>query len=105
MDILDKIEKMRLERGWSVYQLALLSGLTDKCIYNWYKRDTVPTIKTLSAICNAFGVTLSQFFAEGSLLEVTEEQKELFDDYSALSPAQKSSVKAMIAAFKDDARH
>lgn len=104
MDVLKKIEKMRIERGLSIYQLALLSGLTDKCIYNWYKRNTLPTIKTLSAICDAFGVTLSQFFAEDTLLEVNEEQKQLIDDFNALTPAQKNSVKAMIHAFKEDAR-
>ena len=36
MNVLDKIEKLRLDRGWSVYRLAEKAGITDKCIYNWY---------------------------------------------------------------------
>ena len=33
MNVLDKIEKLRLDRGWSVYRLAEKAGITDKCIY------------------------------------------------------------------------
>ena len=42
MNVLDKIEKLRLDRGWSVYRLAEKAGITDKCIYNWYNRNTMP---------------------------------------------------------------
>lgn len=44
MNVLDKIEKLRLDRGWSVYRLAEKAGITDKCIYNWYNRNTMPSI-------------------------------------------------------------
>ena len=33
MNVLDKIEKLRLDRGWSVYRLAEKAGITDKYIY------------------------------------------------------------------------
>ena len=29
MNVLDKIEKLRLDRGWSVYRLAEKAGITD----------------------------------------------------------------------------
>ena len=45
MNVLDKIEKLRLDRGWSVYRLAEKAGITDKCIYNWYNRNTMPSIE------------------------------------------------------------
>lgn len=102
IDILDKIEKMRTERGWSVYRLAELSGVTSKCIYNWYHRDSsVPTITALQKICNAFGITLSQFFAEDNLVEVNAELKQLFSDWSSLTDSQKVAVKTMIDTFKN----
>lgn len=47
MNVLDKIEKLRLDRGWSVYRLAEKAGITDKCIYNWYNRNTMPSIETI----------------------------------------------------------
>ena len=33
MNVLDKIEKLRLDRGWSVYRLAEKAGITDNYIY------------------------------------------------------------------------
>lgn len=100
MNVLDKIEKLRLDRGWSVYRLAEKAGITDKRIYNWYNRNTMPSIETIEKICEAFGMTLSQFFAEGNLIEVDEELKELFDDWSSLTEEQKKAVKVMINTFK-----
>ena len=99
MDILRKIEKLRTDRGWSVYRLAEKLGLTDKCIYNWYHRNTVPTIQTIEQICDAFGLTLSQFFAEGNLIEVDDELSQLFDNWRSLNEEQKKAVKIMIETF------
>jgi len=93
MDVLRKIETLRLERGWTVYRLAELSGLTDKCIYNWYLRNTIPTLETLQKVCDAFGITLSQFFSEGNLVEVDAELKGVFDDWAALTAMQKEAVR------------
>ena len=100
MNVLDKIEKLRLDRGWSVYGLAEKARITDNCIYNWYNRNTMPSIETIEKICEAFGMTLSQFFAEGNLIEVDEELKELFDDWRSLTEEQKKAVKVMINTFK-----
>lgn len=64
MDILGKIVQYRLERNWSEYQLAEKSGLTQSTISSWYRKNMLPTIPSLSKICDAFGITLSQFFLE-----------------------------------------
>lgn len=99
-DVLIRIEKLRTERGWSVYRLAELSGLTDKCIYNWYKRGTIPTIDTIRKVCDAFGITLSQLFATGNLIEVDDDLKELFSDWINLTEEQKNAVKVIIKIMK-----
>ena len=100
MDVLRRIETLRLERGWTVYRLAELSGLTDKCIYNWYLRNTVPTLETLQKVCDAFGITLSQFFSEGNLVDVDDELKGVFDDWIALTSEQMAAVRLFIIANK-----
>ena len=100
MDVLRRIETLRLERGWTVYRLAELSGLTDKCIYNWYLRNTVPTLETLQKVCDAFGITLSQFFSEGNLVDVDDELKGVFDDWIALTSEQKAAVRLMMKPLR-----
>ena len=49
----------------------------------------MPSIPTLEAICQGYGITLSQFFAEGEMVELTPDLKEVFDSWSSLSPEQK----------------
>ena len=61
MDVLERLRKLLQERGWSEYRLAQVSGLNESTISNIYRRNTLPTIPTLEAICKAFGITLSQF--------------------------------------------
>jgi len=64
MLILEKIDALRRERGWSVNNLAMEAMLTQSTLNNLYMRKAEPKISTLRAICGAFGITLAEFFAE-----------------------------------------
>lgn len=64
-DVLQEITRLRLERNWSEYELAKHAGLSQSTISTWYRKNQVPTIQTLEKVCKGFGITLSQFFAEG----------------------------------------
>ena len=57
----------------------------------------VPTIPSLEKICVAFGITLSQLFAEGDILvSLTESQQKLLDRWARLSEEQQAVVFALI---------
>lgn len=73
MDVIGKIEKLMKERGWSAYKLADESALTPSTVGNMFSRGTVPTIYTLQQICEAFGITLAEFFAEEVTLNSQDE--------------------------------
>ena len=100
MDTNEKIKRIMDERGWTPYRLAKESGLSDATIGNIFRRNTLPTLPTLEAICKGFKITLAQFFAEGDIVEITPELKELFDDWVNLTPDQKDAVKTMLKAMK-----
>ena len=53
---------------------------------------TVPTIATLEQICDTLGVTLSQFFADGDVVEMTEDLEEFYSAWLALSPDKRKNV-------------
>ena len=99
MDTLGRLRQLLTERGWTEYRLAKESGLSDSTIKNIYKRNTQPTIETLEAICRGFGITLSQFFAEGDMVEMTPELKELFGYWMPLTLEQKKATLMMVKAF------
>lgn len=92
-DILQEITRLRLARGWSEYELAQNSGLTQSTISTWYRKRQTPTIQTLDKVCGGLGISLSQFFAEGTdAVYLTDEQKEMLDNWAALNNAQKKAV-------------
>ena len=71
MDTKNRIKELMDERGWTIYELSKRSGLAQTTISNMWKRNTEPTIPSLRALCNGFGITLAQFFAEGVLQKTT----------------------------------
>ena len=98
MDVNDKLRKMLKNRGWTEYKMSKYSGLSESTIGNIFSRNTVPSIATLEAICKAFGITLSQFFADddSELVELNDELKELFNDWMTLSKEQKEAVSQLL---------
>ena len=96
-DVLQEITKLRLERGWSEYELAKNTGLSQSTISTWYGKGQVPTIQTLEKVCRGFGKTLSQFFAEGDdAIFLTQAQKEMLDHWSVLNPKQREVVTELL---------
>ena len=77
MDILKRIVDLRKERNWTEYQLAEHSGLTQSTISLWYRKSMLPTIPSLSKICDAFGITLSEFFLEDNNKTVMLNEQQL----------------------------
>ena len=100
MDAKERIRQLMQERGWSEYRLAVASGLSQSTIANIFNRNTIPSVPTLESICNGFGITLAQFFAEGNLVELSPEQQEMFAEWSSLSKDQKDALAQLIQVMK-----
>lgn len=100
MDAKQRIRELMDERGWSEYRLAVASGLSQSTVANIFNRNTTPSIATLESICGGLGITLSQFFAEGDMVELSPEQKEMFAAWSSLSAEQKQILQQLIAVMK-----
>ena len=90
LDVQQHIRELMEERGWSEYKLAKMANLPQSTISNLFKRNNVPTLYTLEAICKAFGMTLAQFFSEG------KEQRALFAKWATLSEEQKRVLLELI---------
>ena len=69
MDALRKINRMRLERGWSIYRLSVESDLPQSTLINMFNRETQPSIATLEAICKALDCQ------PGDILEFVPEEE------------------------------
>ena len=100
MDAKARIRELMAERKWSEYRLAIASGLSQSTVANIFNRNTTPSVATLESICAGFGITLAQFFAEGQMVEMTEEQREMFSAWSTLTKEQKEALQRLILVMK-----
>lgn len=100
MDTKMRIKELMDEHGWTIYELAKRSGLAQTTLSNMWKRNMEPTIPSLRAICNGFGITLAQFFSEGNMVELTPEQQAFFVRWAALSMEQKTMIMNLVASIK-----
>ena len=94
MDVLSRLKQLLTDRGWTEYRLSKECGLAQSTIGNIYRRNVNPSLD--------FGITLSQFFAEGEVVELTPELKEVFENWVSLTPPQKAAALQMLKAMNHD---
>ena len=95
MDVLTRITKLRLNRGWTDYELAKRSGLPQSTISSWYTKNMMPSVSALENICKGLGISLSQFFLEedsGEATILSRQQHRLLAYASRLDPDQYESL-------------
>lgn len=98
MDIIERIDELRKARGWTVNYLAMEAMITQSTLNNIFSRRSEPKIFTLRAICDAFGITLSEFFAEEK--EEKSDDIELIGRVRALPQEQKAALLTLLRAVK-----
>ena len=97
MDVIKKLNKLRLEHNMSVYRLAELSGINQSTLANTFSRGTVPSIKHLELICETLGITLAQFFTDDEKpMNLTAQETQLMNNYRKLPEQLKKSVAEII---------
>ncbi|MDE7395541.1 MAG: helix-turn-helix transcriptional regulator [Clostridiales bacterium] len=93
IDVIERLNQLRLERNMSVYRLAELSGINQSTLANTFSRGTLPSLMHLDLICQTLGVSLSQFFADDeSPMQLTPDEIALITNYRKLPHAIKQSV-------------
>ena len=92
-----KIADLCFSRGWSYYDLANESGLTQSTISSLLNRNNPPKVETLQCICEAFGITLAQFFLEDEETEIlSQKEKELVNLFRKMPEQKKQALIELI---------
>lgn len=100
MTAIERLIELLENQKWTMYQLSKKSGISQSTISNLIRRGQQPSLYTLSKICAALGMNLSQFFDydESHPREVlTYEQKIVLEKWTSLSPEQQEKVRKFIA--------
>lgn len=97
--MLTKIRNLQGERDWTDYKLAQKANIPLTTLVSVFSRNAMPKLETLQCICNAFGLTLAQFFLEDEEIEILSgQEKEMLKCFRKLSAKQQ---KALIDIFTE----
>lgn len=92
IDVLERINELRRERGWTIYKLAEEAMVAQSTMSNMFTRKTLPSLYTLSQICEAFNITMSEFFNDGIAVD---EETRLLSSFRKLDEKDRNTVLAL----------
>ena len=97
---LERIEELCRIRGWSHYRIAKEMDVSQNSIGNLFRRTSIPSVPTIRHICEAMGITISQFYStDGSTATITEQQKAFLELFDRLSPGDKKKASDTYGLF------
>lgn len=103
MDVKARIQQLMEERGWTFYRLAKEANISWSTLRNMFKRNNDPSIYTLECICKGMGMTLPQFFDVDNQMGLTEEQRQLIQQWSRLNDRNKRLVSELVDVLNEKA--
>ena len=105
-DAIARIEQLCQARGWTYYRLAKESGITYSTLNTMVHKSNAPSISTLCKLCDGFGITLSQFFAEeDETALLRRDQKDCLQSWEALSSSGKALALAYMQGLADQGKN
>ena len=66
MQLYEKIEKIRIQKGIPVAKLNKATGLSHSTLSSWKYRQTMPKLETLDSICFALEIPLAELLFDVS---------------------------------------
>ena len=96
-----RITELCEKRGYTKYRLSQLTEMSQTALGNILNKKSIPKVVTLERICDAFGITLAQFFTEdGGRLNLTEDQNEILEIWDNLESKEREILMTFIRSLK-----
>lgn len=84
INVLEKIDRLRTQHNWSMYELAEKADIPQSTLSNMFLRKTLPSINTLSKLCDAFGISMAEFFIDSKQDELNFQSLEFIKAFKNL---------------------
>ena len=78
-----RLAELRLQRGWSLDELSIATGISRASLSRIERSETSPTAALLNRLCVAYGLTMSRLLSEvekGVDLLLTRDQQPVWQD-------------------------
>jgi len=91
--IVDRIDSLRVEQSYSIYELAQKSDVSENTLKKIFKKQSFPNVYTIYRLCQAFNITLSEFFMhDNNNRAFSKKELELLDRFIQLSPKAQDAL-------------
>lgn len=91
MNVSERIKFYREQKNLTVNKLANLSGISQSFLRDIERGTKKPTVETVSLLCEALDITLSDFFDDGIPSYILE--NDLLQQIYRLTPSQQELLK------------
>lgn len=100
MDAKEKIDKLRLERGWTLYKLSKELNISNTTVYSWYnERKYNPSRDTIAEACRVFGLTQTEFYSDIDGNETNAKEVVLIELFRSLSNTRQEQMIEIMKIF------
>jgi DNA-binding XRE family transcriptional regulator len=98
--IIDRIDALRIDCGYSIRKLAKLSAIPEATLKTLLARKYCPKITTIYKLCDAFGISVSQFFLfPNHIVNFSKAELDLLNNLRKLTDEQREAVFNIVNSF------
>ncbi len=102
MNVMERIDELCRQRNISKYRLSQITGISQSAFSKMARQQSSLSLETLQRICEAFGISMAQFFSEtGEYPDLTAQQKQLLHFWTLLDEKKRDYALLMIEKMID----
>ena len=99
---MERIDELCKQHCISKYRLSIMTGISQSAFSKMARQQSSLSLETIQRICDAFGISLAQFFAETDTYpDLTIQQKQLLHSWASLDEKKRDYALLMIEKLVD----
>ena len=97
----ERIDELRVKKGWSLNKLAEELDLTNSAVYSWYRKEGYsPSIKSIEKACEVFGISITEFYSGVDTDNMTKDEVLLLDAFRRVPNEEHERILKIIKIFE-----
>lgn len=102
MNIMERIDELCKKHNISKYRLSQITGISQSAFSKMARQQSTLSLETIQRICDAFGISVAQFFSNpGEYPDLSEQQKKLLQSWALLDEKKRDYALLMIEKMID----
>ncbi len=102
MNIMQRIDDLCKQHNMSKYRLSQITGISQSAFSKMARQQSSLSLETIQRICDAFGISLAQFFSESEEYpDLTAQQRLLIQYWTLLDEKKRAYALLLIEKLMD----